>query len=246
MTGSAALSGRIVVAAQDGAVRSWLERCLAGSSVSLGWCADLAQVACLASGSVDALLVDETLLAPEGTGSPLALLQAARVPIVVIVGVDPDWQRARARLARAGGEVFDYLAAGDPLEIVTRRITTAVRVVHAEREEESLRAERLELERNRVVVQLAGAVAHKLKQPLSVAWGYLEMLLDEPMGDDGRALDPLTLRYLEEIRQAVRTMDDVVNRLQRATVYQTRQYAGALEILNLDATEPAPPGGSAG
>jgi hypothetical protein len=29
----------------------------------------------------------------------------------------------------------------------------------------------LELERNRVVVQLAGAVAHKLKQPLAVAWG---------------------------------------------------------------------------
>lgn len=88
----------------------------------------------------------------------------------------------------------------------------------------------LELERNRVVVQLAGAVAHKLKQPLAVAWGYLELLLEEPAPD----LDPTTLRYLREVHAAVRTMDDVVNRLQRATVYQTRSYAGSLEIVDLD------------
>ena len=40
--------------------------------------------------------------------------------------------------------------------------------------------QQLELERNRVVAQLAGAVAHKLKQPLAVAWGYLELLFDDP------------------------------------------------------------------
>jgi two-component system, cell cycle response regulator len=88
----------------------------------------------------------------------------------------------------------------------------------------------LELERDRIVAQLAGAVAHKLKQPLAVAWGYLELLLDDPR----TPLDPNTQRYLAEIRAAIRTMDDVVNRLQRATVYQTREYAGTSEILNLD------------
>jgi two-component system cell cycle response regulator len=88
----------------------------------------------------------------------------------------------------------------------------------------------LELERNRVVVQLAGAVAHKLKQPLAVAWGYLELLLDDPNLD----LAPSTVRYLREIQDSLHTMDEVINKLQQATTAQTRPYAGGLEILNLD------------
>ncbi|HYY87329.1 MAG TPA: histidine kinase dimerization/phospho-acceptor domain-containing protein [Chloroflexota bacterium] len=93
----------------------------------------------------------------------------------------------------------------------------------------------LEIERNRVVAQLAGAVAHKLKQPLAVAWGYLELILEDPTAE----LDPTTLRYLREIHIAVQTMDEVVNRLQRATVYHTRQYPGGLEILDLDDLPPS-------
>jgi signal transduction histidine kinase len=54
----------------------------------------------------------------------------------------------------------------------------------------------------------AGAVAHKLKQPLAVAWGYLELILD-----DSSTLDPTVLRYLHEIQLAVQSMDDLVNRL---------------------------------
>jgi two-component system cell cycle response regulator len=87
-----------------------------------------------------------------------------------------------------------------------------------------------ELERNRVVVQLAGAVAHKLKQPLAVAWGYLELLLDDPNLD----LAPSTQSYLREIQESLHTMDDVINMLQQVTVYQTRPYAGSVEILDFD------------
>jgi signal transduction histidine kinase len=54
----------------------------------------------------------------------------------------------------------------------------------------------------------AGAVAHKLKQPLAVAWGYLELILD-----DTSTLDPTVLRYLREIQLAVQSMDDLVNQL---------------------------------
>jgi signal transduction histidine kinase len=88
----------------------------------------------------------------------------------------------------------------------------------------------IEIERNRVVVQLAGAVAHKLKQPLAVAWGYLELLLDDPNLD----LAPSTRHYLREIQESLHTMDDVIITLQQATTYQARPYAGSLEILDLD------------
>ena len=88
----------------------------------------------------------------------------------------------------------------------------------------------LELERDRVVLQLAGAVAHKLKQPLAVAWGYLELLLDDPNLD----LAPSTVRYLREIQESLHTMDAVINKLQQATTHQTRPYAGGSEILDLE------------
>ena len=89
--------------------------------------------------------------------------------------------------------------------------------------------EGLDNARNRAVAHLAGAASHKLKQPLAVAWGYLELILDDPS-----TLDPTTLRYLREIQLAVQTMDEVVNRLQRATLHQTRPHLGGLNIVDLD------------
>jgi two-component system cell cycle response regulator len=89
----------------------------------------------------------------------------------------------------------------------------------------------LELERNRVVVELAGAVAHNLKQPLAVAWGYLELLLDDSrmLAD----LPPDTAHYLREIQGSLRSMNEIINQLQQVTRYQTRPYAGSLEILDI-------------
>ena len=87
-----------------------------------------------------------------------------------------------------------------------------------------------ELERNRVAVQLAGAVAHRLKQPLAVAWGYLELLLDDP----NLSLPPASERYLREIQDSLRSMDDVINKLQHVKTLHTRPYAGGMEILDLD------------
>lgn len=91
------------------------------------------------------------------------------------------------------------------------------------------RSPELALERNRIVAQLAGAVAHQMKQPLAVAWGYLELLLDDPNLDPA----PSTLHYLDEIRQSLQTMDEFINQLQQAQTYQTRPYAGGQEILDL-------------
>ena len=89
--------------------------------------------------------------------------------------------------------------------------------------------ERLDNVRSRAVAHLAGAASHKLKQPLAVAWGYLELILD-----DSSTLDPTTLRYLREIQLAVQSMDEVVNRLQVATLHPTRPRRGELDILDLD------------
>ena len=85
-------------------------------------------------------------------------------------------------------------------------------------------------ERAQVLEELAGAVAHKLKQPLAVAWGYMELLLE----DRAHQLDPKTVEYLKEIDGSLRIMDEVINRLQDACGCQTREYAGIAQILDLD------------
>lgn len=87
----------------------------------------------------------------------------------------------------------------------------------------------LERERQRVVVELAGAVAHNLKQPLAVAWGYLELLLE----DSGLSAD-VSSTYLREIQESLRSMDEIINQLQQVTRYRTRPYPGNLEILDLN------------
>ena len=82
-------------------------------------------------------------------------------------------------------------------------------------------------ELDRLLVELAGAVSHQLKQPLAVAWGYLELLVDDPDVE----LDSKTLLYLKEIQDALRAMDHVVNKLQQAREYRTQPYAGDLSVL---------------
>jgi signal transduction histidine kinase len=64
----------------------------------------------------------------------------------------------------------------------------------------------------------AGAVAHKLKQPLAVAWGYVELLLDDPNCD----LAPSMLHYLHEIETSLHCMDEIINKLQQATTNNSR------------------------
>jgi len=82
---------------------------------------------------------------------------------------------------------------------------------------------------------ITGAVAHELKQPLSVAWGYTELLLEAPPSE----LDPTTLRCLHEIDASLRRMHEVINRLQHATVPPLRQPADDAERRDLDMS-PAP------
>ena len=217
----------VVAAVNDRAAFEWLAG--AAGVVRLEHCPSVDALRTISPTDVDGIVVDCAMLELAGIAAGLRRYHDAAVPILILAD-RADWTSSLQHLQDANAAAFECLCPEDPPAIVALRLAAATRVVQAERDEAALRAQQLEHERNKVVVQLAGAVAHKLKQPLAVVWGYLELLLDDP----NPSLDPTTRHYLSEIREAARTMDDVVNRLQRATVYQTRQYAGALEILNLD------------
>lgn len=219
---------RVVIAVRHGPFRTWIAGCIQGSGLDVEVGDLIDSLPRMTPRLPKVLITDEALIERPESHAMLKTFQAAEVPILLIAPLT-RWARARGLAQAAGAEMFDYLTPSYPADLVRMRLRTALRVVRMEREEQASRIRLVEAERNRVVVQLAGTVAHRLKQPLAVAWGYLEILLEDP-----RELDAELARQLTEIYTALRTMDDVVNKLQRATTYQTRKYGGTMEILDID------------
>jgi len=55
------------------------------------------------------------------------------------------------------------------------------------------------------------ALAHQLKQPLAVAWGYLELLLEDP----SLVPDPTARQYLQEISLSLQSMRECLDQERR-------------------------------
>jgi PAS domain S-box-containing protein len=95
-------------------------------------------------------------------------------------------------------------------------------------------------ERKAVIVELAGATAHELNQPLTAVMGYSELLalrLEEgsSLGQASRAI----------VREAER-MADIVRKIGKLTRYETKPYVGEAKIIDIDraAESENEPGGS--
>jgi two-component system, sensor histidine kinase and response regulator len=86
-----------------------------------------------------------------------------------------------------------------------------------------------ELERDFVVVQTAGATAHKINQPLTVIIGMVDLLLqDYQIVDDG------VRDGLESIRKAGQSIEAIVKAMQTVKAYRTEKYAGNVDIVRFD------------
>ena len=94
-------------------------------------------------------------------------------------------------------------------------------------------------ERKAVIVELAGATAHELNQPLTAVMGYAELLAlrleeDGSLGQASRAI----------VREAER-MADIVRKIGKLTRYETKPYVGEAKIIDIDraAESESEPGG---
>lgn len=83
-------------------------------------------------------------------------------------------------------------------------------------------------EKQVVAIELAGAAAHELNQPLTSVMGYAQMLL--------RKLDPDSphQRALETILNESERMAAIVRQLGSLTRYETKSYVGGAQIIDLD------------
>ena len=87
-------------------------------------------------------------------------------------------------------------------------------------------------EKQAVAIELAGAAAHELNQPLTSVMGYAQMLLRK-LG----AKDP-HLRIVETILHEAERMAGIVRQLGSLTRYETKSYVGGAQIIDLNRSAP--------
>ncbi|MES1206538.1 MAG: PAS domain S-box protein [Pseudomonadota bacterium] len=150
----------------------------------------------------------------------------------------------RRELKAASGELIPVsISAALVLDDASREIAT-VGIFSDLRErlrmEERLATaqEKLAISEKQVVaIELAGAAAHELNQPLTSVMGYAQMLL--------RKMEPESphLRALETILTESERMAAIVRQLGSLTRYETKSYVGGAQIIDLDRSA-APPQGN--
>lgn len=118
----------------------------------------------------------------------------------------------RKKLQQSNAELSRTVAE---LEAVNRQI-------HAQQESV------IEEERLKVLLQMAGATAHELNQPLMVLMGNVQL-----MEIDGNIPEHLATR-VNKISEAATRITDIVKKIQTLRHDEPKTYAGGKTILNLD------------
>ncbi|HEX2988435.1 MAG TPA: histidine kinase dimerization/phospho-acceptor domain-containing protein, partial [Chloroflexota bacterium] len=77
-------------------------------------------------------------------------------------------------------------------------------------------------------VELAGAVAHEMNQPLTVIISGAEL-----MAHPGRSVEEVR-EVASRMAEASERMADIVVKLQKATCYRNKPYVGKVRIVDLD------------
>jgi len=92
--------------------------------------------------------------------------------------------------------------------------------------EEALR----QTERNRVLMETAGAAAHEINQPLAVISGLAQILLGTAWDDDPHRED------FREIYAGTKRIQDILTRMEKVQRYDTKSYVGSAKIVDFDRT----------
>jgi two-component system, cell cycle response regulator len=86
----------------------------------------------------------------------------------------------------------------------------------------------IEEERLKILLQLSGATAHELNQPLTYLLGSIELLNLE------KGIPNSILSHIEKIKIAGKKISEIVGKMNTLHRYETVSYHGDSEIINLD------------
>ena len=142
----------------------------------------------------------------------------------------PVTRHMELRLIKSNQDIIHTLLSVQPAEPIekspslSREILIAVLDMSKQAEME---AEKKEKERLKVVVELAGAVCHEIRQPLQVLLGSTELLSMKLSEND------TMLEDLQRIKHQSQRINMALTRLDNITRYETQPYAGKTRIINL-------------
>lgn len=86
----------------------------------------------------------------------------------------------------------------------------------------------MQKERLKVLLEMAGATAHELNQPLMTLLGTIELLNMTQEVSEG------TLKYLANIEKSAKRIADIVSKIQAIRQYQTKKYLDNVSIIDLN------------
>jgi len=109
-----------------------------------------------------------------------------------------------------------------------REIAARLYVLRDITERQEAEAARLNSERLKAALEMAGAVCHKLNQPIQGIIGYAELLMLRMDADDE------LYRKVERIKAQAEKMGDITNKLMGITRYRTARYTQGETILDVE------------
>lgn len=91
--------------------------------------------------------------------------------------------------------------------------------------------ERLNLERLRGVLEMAGAVCHELSQPLQIISGFVDILSMDLKEEDPQYMKPNQI--YNEIQNEIQRMSEMNKKIMKITKYKTKEYLNS-KIIDID------------
>jgi len=91
--------------------------------------------------------------------------------------------------------------------------------------------EKLNIERLRGVIELAGAVCHEVNQPLQIMSGLVDLLSQEIDTKDYHSIDPGQIHL--EIKNEIQRMSEMNKKIMKITKYETKDYLDC-KIIDID------------
>jgi CheY-like chemotaxis protein len=181
--------------------------------------------------TIDLVILD--LMMPERDGfSVLEVMRddeaLSNIPVIIASALNESEYVERGLQLGA----IDYLLK--PLAEDVRKFQLALKVrnlIHMKQLRDQLstmQEELLSQERNRTVVQMAGAASHEINQPLTVILGRLELMLRH-------IEDESVLKQLETIQIQAQRVSEIVKKIGQITRHETKPYVGSSSIIDIDA-----------
>lgn len=164
-------------------------------------------------------MTDGELMIQKAVVSAIPAKDASRYRALMAIENVTELSRKVAQYRMLRNQAMDEVARRKEIEEALRNTNASLR---------EHQHEKIEKERLKVLLEMAGATAHELNQPLMTLLGSIELvhlLHDIP--------DELA-RHLENIEKSAKRIAGIVGKIQKMKKYQTKRYMNDTSIIDLD------------